>query len=353
MTGPEPHPVRRAFHSQAKSCAGLGSPFMDRLMTLCAERLDPATEIGARVLGWPGDVGPAGQSVPLRLAGALHRLVLSGADPGLAAVYPPAEVPDDDLWAAVARALAGQTEALHAGLDRAPQTNEIRRSAALIPAALHLTARFDLPLVLSELGASAGLNLAFDRYALDLGDRRFGPADSPVRLRPSWEGPLPPDRTLRVAGRAGVDLAPVDVRDPDDRLRLLSYLWPDQPERLVLTRAAIPLGPPVPDAGDAADWLARRLVPPRPGALHLVYHTVAAQYFPETTARAVAQALDEAGARATPDAPLAHLGMEADGQRATAALTLRLWPGDGRPIPLARVDFHGRRVIWTRETPLP
>jgi PTH1 family peptidyl-tRNA hydrolase len=68
--------VRGAFRSQGKSCALLGSPFMGRLMPLIGERLTAETGVGARILGWEGDVGPAGQSVPLRTAGALHALVL-------------------------------------------------------------------------------------------------------------------------------------------------------------------------------------------------------------------------------------------------------------------------------------
>jgi hypothetical protein len=56
---------------------------MGRLMPLIAERLTAETAVGARILGWEGDVGPAGQSVPLRTAGALHALVLDGADPRL------------------------------------------------------------------------------------------------------------------------------------------------------------------------------------------------------------------------------------------------------------------------------
>jgi hypothetical protein len=84
--------VRGAFRSQGQSCALLGSPFMGRLMPLIAERLTARTGVGARILGWGGDVGPAGQSVPLRTAGALHALVLDKADPALTAAYPPAQV---------------------------------------------------------------------------------------------------------------------------------------------------------------------------------------------------------------------------------------------------------------------
>jgi hypothetical protein len=104
------------------------------------------------------------------------------------------------------------------------------------------------------------------------------------------------------------------------------------------------------DRADAGDWLTTRLAPRHEGALHLVFHTVAWQYFPpETRSRALA-ALDRAGAAATATAPLARLGMEADGNAPGAALTLTLWPGP-TVIPLGRADFHGRWVQWTAPTP--
>lgn len=327
----------------------LGSPFMGRLMPLIGERLAPDAVVARRVLDWPGDVGPGGQSVPLRLAGALHGLVLEGADPDLAAAYPPHEVSDDALWAAVAGALTRHEARLMTWLDAAPQTNEVRRAAALIPAIWWALERYDLPVTLSELGASAGLNLSLDRFALQLHDVVQGPVDSPVRLTPDWTGKAPVPRALRVTERAGVDQNPLDPHDPAAQLRLLAYLWPDQPHRLALTRGAIALSQGMPDRGDAAPWLANRLATARPGRLHVVYNTIAWQYFPPATQAAATAALDEAGARATPDAPLAHIALEADGDAAGAALTVRLWPGAeaGAPQLLARVDFHGRWMDWT------
>jgi hypothetical protein len=338
--------IRDAFRTQARACAGLGSPFMGRLMALCADRLAPGTAVAEQVLGWPGEVGPSGDSVPLRLAGALHGLVRDGTDAGLAAVYPPTEVPDATLWAAVEAAFAEHEARLLGWLDSPPQTNEVRRSAALLAAAAWIGARFPLPFDLSELGASAGLNLSFDRFALSVGDAVVGAEGSPVRLSPEWRGPVPAARPLRVEARAGVDLNPLDPRDPGDRLRLLAYLWPDQPERLRLTEAAIALAGPRPDAGDAADWLEARLSVPRPGRVHMVYHTIAWQYFPPATQARCRAALAAAGAQATEAAPLAHVGMEADAVAGRgAALTVTLWPG-GERRELARVDFHGRWIEW-------
>ncbi len=343
--------VPDAFEVQAVNCERLGSPFTTRVLRAVPALLDRRTPLGRRVLDWPGEVGPSGASVPLRLAGGLHALALMGAP--LAGAYPPAEPDDAALRAALAQALAGHAGHLDAWLDRPPQTNEVRRSAALIPAAHLLTARHGLPLALSEVGASAGLNLHFDRFALEAPGFRCGPAEPALTLTPEWEGPPPPDAAPRIAERAGCDIAPLDPSDPADLLRLRAYLWPDQPHRRALTDAAAAAATTRVERADAVDWLRRRLAEPRPGHLHLIFHTIAWQYLP-AQARAEGWAAieaagaratpDAAGARATPDAPLARLSMESDG-RADAALTLTTWPGGGTEA-LGRVDFHGRRVAW-------
>ena len=225
--------LRTAFMRQGEACAMLGSPFMGRLMPLLAERLTPDGAVARRLLDWPGDVSSNGHSVPLRLAGALHGLVLDGTDPALAAVYPPAETDDDALWSAIATALTRHEQRLMAWLDEAPQTNEVRRAAALIPAIWWALARHDLPVTLSELGASAGLNLSLDRFALEAGGTLHGPPDSPVRLAPEWAGDGPVPRPIRVTDRAGVDRNPLDPHEPAAQfLRLLAYLWPESAARI-------------------------------------------------------------------------------------------------------------------------
>lgn len=330
--------VRQAFRQQAEACAALGSPLLERLMTGLANRLEPGDPVADRVLCWQGDPSSKADSVPLRLAGGLHALILTEMAPTLAAACRSGDDPTD----AAIGAIRAHPAFLLDWLASPPQTNEVRRSAPLIAAAHWLTARFGLPLVLSELGASAGLNLLWDHYALRIGDRTFGPANPALTLTPDWTGPLPPQATPSILDRRGTDLNPLDPIT--DRLRLLAYLWPDQPDRITRTRAALDLAAqtrPQIDRADAANWLETRLATPRPGALHIVFHTVAWQYFPPATqARALA-----AMQGASRHAPLARLAMEADDRSPGAALTVTLWPG-GETIRLGRVDFHGRWVDW-------
>jgi hypothetical protein len=251
------------------------------------------------------------------------------------------------LLRGVLEALEHHADFLIDWCSSAPQTNELRRSAALIAGAHVALSHFDLPLRLSELGASGGLNLMWDRYALAVEGLRLGPQDAVLTLHPEWTGPLPPAARAVVVDRAGVDLNPLNPADPQDLLRLCAYLWPDQPERLALTRAGAAVAQAPLARGDAIDWLGPRLIDAPEGQLHLIQHTVAWQYFPKD-AQARGQALIEAaGAKATAERPLAWLSMEADDSgQPGAALRLRLWPG-ALTLELGRADFHGRWLRWT------
>ena len=319
---------------------------MARLMSLLALHWPDDTAVAGRFADWPGNISPRGAALPLRIAGGLHALVLMGRDAGLAAAYPPHSVADATLLAAVLGALRRHDAFLSDWVDRPPQTNEVRRSAGLIAAAHWLDARFGLPLQLSELGASAGLNLWFDQFRLDIDGQHWGPKRATVHLTPDWRGPMPLRANPNVAERRGVDLNPLRAGVTADQLRLIAYLWPDQTDRIARTRAAMAMAPAPLDKGDATHWLAGRLGSPWPGRLHLIYHTIAWQYFPPRSQSRGRAMIEVAGAAARPDAPLAWLTMEADANPNGAALVLRLWPGD-LTFSLGRAGFHGQWVEWT------
>lgn len=330
--------LRNAFRYQAKACASLGSPFMEQLCTVLADRLTPGTPLTDRLFDWPGDLGPAAQSVPLRLCGALHHVHLSGASP-LDPVYPPNAATDVELWDAVAAVLISHAAVIDAFIDSPPQTNEVRRSAALIAAAHWLSERHRLPLRCSELGASAGINLNWHQFGLQTPNGPLGPETPKLTLTPEWSGSVPGGPRLSVTSAEGVDLNP--VTDPD---RLRAYLWPDQPDRMRLTNAALDAGARSVVQSDAVDWLLPRLAHV-PGQTHLIYTTIAWQYFPAGQQRIGREAIEAAGATASAESPLAWLSMENDRGSPGAAVTLQLWPG-GEIHPLARIDFHGRWIRW-------
>ncbi|MBV8686004.1 MAG: DUF2332 family protein [Alphaproteobacteria bacterium] len=337
--------VRAAFARQAGWAKTLGSPFMERLCALLGERLSRDTEVGRRVLGWPDRADPFSDALPLRLAGGLHALVRAGRAPQLAALYPPKALPNEDpLWAALEPVLGDP--ALLPWLESAPQTNEVGRSAPLMAGLLVVAERFEQPVELLELGASAGLNLHLDRYRYDLGGRPAGDPASPLRLAPDWEGPPPPDAEVRVASRRGVDINPLDPRR--DGNRLLAYVWPDQIRRLAQLEAALAVaaGHPAPvDRGDAAGWLESRLAERQhPGTTRVVLHSIAFQYFPAESKARIVAALAEAGKAAGARSPLAWLRYEFDAEDRAVELRLTTWPGGERL--LARGHPHGAALSW-------
>lgn len=345
--------VRRAFLDQAVICTTAGAPFTGRLCRLVGEGPVVKGAIGRRVLGWAGTPSHVGDALPLRLMGGLHALARAGREPALSAIYPPHDAPADDdaVWGVVSAALESWSGFLSPWLDGPPQTNEVGRSAALMAGLLVLADRFGLPFALYELGASAGLNTVLDRYAYRLGETEAGAAGSSVRLEPVWTGASPPEPLVRVLRRAGVDRNPLDVRDPATRERLSAYVWADQRARLARLEAALALAaadPALIARGDAADWLEAELaVEPEAGVCRVVMHTIAYQYFPAEVQARVRRRLEAAGARATPDAPLAWLSFEAASGSVDRrpALDLTVWPG-GETHRLAVCQPHGAEIDW-------
>ncbi|HEX8514432.1 MAG TPA: DUF2332 family protein [Allosphingosinicella sp.] len=337
--------MRAAFERQAEWATKLGSPFMENLCRLLGERLDRSTELGRRVLDWPLRTDAFTDALPLRLTGGLHALVRRGAAPGLASCYPPNPLPDGEtLWATLAPVLADPDLLLW--LDGAPQTNEVGRSAVLMSGLLVVAGLFPRPMELLELGASAGLNLLLDRYGHEIGGVRAGDPGSALQLRPEWKGSPPPVARVEVVRRRGVDIHPLDARRDGDRL--LAYVWPDQARRLAQLEAALAIAagnPPQVEVGDAADWVEARLGERQETAVsRVVLHSIAFQYFPDSTKARIAAAMEEAGAEATPAAPLAWLRYEHEGGE-RISLRLRVWP-DGEDRLLAYCHPHGARVEW-------
>ncbi len=346
--------VRDAFAAQAKACADRGSAFTGLLSEVLGRALDRRTEVGRRVLDWPGRPDARGDSVPLRLAAGLHALVRRGRLPRLAAFYPPHPPPEPGaLAAAVAEALAEAESDLLPWLDTPPQTNEPTRSAPLMAGLLAVAAEIGgLPFALHELGASAGLVLVLDRYEHRLGGASAGAPGAPVRIHPAWEGGAPPATApVRVARRRGCDLDPLDVTRPADRERLLAYVWPDQAERLARVEAAIAVAaadPPPLDRAEAAEWAEAALDPAaaEPGVARVLMHAVALQYAPAETTERIAAHAGRVGATATEGAPFAWLRFEADPEfDEQGSLRLTLWPG-GTERVLALGDTHGERLRW-------
>ncbi len=346
--------VIAAFEEQAMFCGKMGSGLVERLMRVAPRVLDGSTETGRRILGWQGPPEAKADNVPLRLAGALHALVRAEALPDLATHYPPNPLPSEDVMAdAVRKAIAKADARISQWLDFAPQTNEVGRSAVIYPGLMRIAAETGLPMVLWELGASGGLNLAVDRYAYDLGGVQTGLDGSALTLVPEWRGARPEGVVPEVVGRRGCDLNPLDIRDPEMQARLAAYVWPDQPERLARLEAATRIAAAMDlriDRAGAGDWVAARLAEPaQAGVARVIFHTIAFQYFPAREQARITEMIEAAGARATAETPLAWLSFESRPDL-TPEISLRVWPG-GERATLGTAHAHGTWIDWAGGSP--
>ena len=306
------------------------------------------------VEGFEGD--PLRGFLPLRVLGAVHERVLAGQSPELARFYPTRSGRPEwpAVWEAFREVVSAQREALLPRLASFPQTNEVRRCAGLLGGFLQIARETGLPLRLREIGASAGLNLAWDRYHYTLAAHRWGDPRSPVRIDAEWQGPAAEfEQRPVIESRAGCDLAPVRIEDAAEARRLEAYVWADQPERLAQLRAAIALAredPPRVARDSAAGWLERELREPARRVVTVVFHSSVWMYLGAEEQARVRDLLEAAGARARADAPLAWLWHEDEIGHGRITLRLRLWPG-GSSLALAEGHPHGRFVRWGEPPP--
>jgi hypothetical protein len=235
----------------------------------------------------------SGQQAPNLLLVAVHYLLLRGADHARGAFYPSvahlAAVPPGDPMPAF-RAFcrdhrAALIDLVSTGLV---QTNEPQRCTVLLPAfatVAHLSG--GTPLALIEVGASAGLNLLFDRYGYDYGaGRSAGDPGASVRFACALRGAvLPPIQAGMppVAARMGIDLNPIHAEDPQAALWLRALVWPEHPERAALLLQVLTLAqrdPPPLLAGDALAVLPQAMAHAPEGAALGVFHTATLAHFP-------------------------------------------------------------------------
>lgn len=310
----------------------------------------------ARVLE-PFAPAPFEDAYVLRLFGGVHRMVLGGNAPALAAHFP-STGGDGDASAAMhaLRALVHPEpppDVLDA-LTRPPQTNEVGRAAALASGLLVIAEQVGHPLRLREIGASGGLNLRPDRFWYEQDGAAWGNPASPVRFVDLWRGGAPPFTPgAAIADRRGCDRHPIDATTDDGALTLLSYVWPEPPERFARLRDAVALAHEIPvpiDRADAAVWLLDQLAEPEAGTALVVYHSVVWQYLDDGTRVALDAALTEAGRAATADTPVAWLRLEPHATSyVPAELRLTVWDGSS-PAPLDRLlattGFHGGLIRW-------
>jgi hypothetical protein len=337
---------RNSFRIQAGYCRAMDAPVTTRLCEALAIAIDRDSATGRAVLDWPGE--PVADALVLRLIGGLHALHRGGGDPALSRVFAGETTDPREIEAVLRATLRTHDAALLPWLDGPPQTNEAGRSAGLMTGLLHLAARYGPRVELLEIGSSAGLNLLIDRYRFDLGGVTAGPGDAPLTIRPEWRGPPPPAAPVAIVAVRGVDIAPVDVRDPAQAARLEAYVWVDNVERQARRARTIAMvrerGAAL-DHGDAADWVEARLAEPQDAAVtRVLMHSVVWQYIPAERRERIRLAMEAAGARATAERPIGWVMMEPNRDLHRHEVRVRGWPGD-RPMELvALTHAHGAWV---------
>lgn len=287
--------------------------------------------------------GRPGQYPTFLFFGAVHALLLAGADHALARFYPSIAgadaLPPDEAGPALADFCAAHEAALAAIIEtRLVQTNVVKRALALRLGLVAIGRLVAAPLHLIEVGASAGLLLRQDRYGYTLGDRHFGDPRSPVQIAAAWRGgaaipdldALPP-----LADVTGVDLHPLDARDADDRRWLEALVWPEnrhEADLLGRALAVVAADPPAIRVGDALDVCPQLAAELPPGEPRVVFHAVTRLHVPADRRAVFDTALDSLGH----NAPLYRLSLEGQGE-----LDLRAPSG-----ALTHLATVGPRVEW-------
>lgn len=280
---------------------------------------------------------------PLNLLFGAVRLTLQPAD-ALAAWYPhltadAREAGTDAVAAFRDHVLAHEGALLAIARSRRTQTNEVGRAAVLLPwlprdqGALHAI----------DLGASAGLNLLLDRFAYRYrapdGDTRIG--RGALQLECDNRGGFGlPERVPTFATRTGIDLSPVDARDPDSAAWLEALVWPEHRDRLERLRAAIALRRSTDVrmvAGDAATSLADVAAALPPGPL-VVWHTIALY---QADARARAD-IDAAVEQVSRHRDVTRVGLEPVAEHPAAAVRVGASFDHGETVAIAHP--HGRWI---------
>lgn len=320
-----------AFSNQVAYCRMNDAPLTARIVAAVAAVLagPSRNDFLDRIREWPG--APLADALPLRIAGGLHALHLSGGEPALDAIYSGEPAQDEAVIAEVA--LRREADLLP-WLNGPPQTNEAGRSSNFIAAMLWLAGsglppRFEC----LEMGSSAGINLMLNQYHYTLGGVEVGPADASMRFSPAWNGPPPPDVPIEILSTRGCDVAPVDLTDPAQALRLKAYIWPEHTARFDRMDAAVAAArksPPQIVAMNGADFVEAELAKPQaPDTTRVLMHSIMWQYMPADQQARVSAAMAAAGARATPDKPLAWIALEANRVVHWHELTVRYWPAKG------------------------
>ena len=284
----------------------------------------------------------------------MHDLLLQGRGEQLGAYYPtvsgqrafdPSGAP-----AVFKRFVLDSVDALTPALQtRLVQTNEVRRAAMICLALAWLRSALGVESsALIEVGTSAGLLLAADRY-----DYRFGRVDvgashpATLKIEVETRGSLePPIGGLpEIVERIGIDLKVLNANDESDRRWVRAMIWGDQPERLKRFDRAIEEIRRTPVRfleGDANAILPQALdsLPPRLPAV--VFHSHALNQF----SSAGRERFDQLLCRASIARDIYRISMEGFTAPPECVITIYRHGAATNSTTVASYEPHGAWIEW-------
>lgn len=317
-------------------------------------------------------------AVALRLAGALNFFVLLSVqqmeegESSLVPYWPPTTCDQQlfpDIWYRIIRpVIERRREAVAKFMESPPQTNEVRRSAVLYCGLQYLNQLTGgLPFHTLELGASAGLNLFCDKYKYrnkSWSTTTNNNDNNDLVVDFDWTCESQMDASsyftslpLHVISRRACDLHPVRH---DQHIRLLSYVWPDERDRVLMLQQALQTSQALCQQHNvdvqqmsADDFLRKYLTECIEGTATVVLHSIFYQYPSAEVRKCIADHIADVGERcATPQSPLFWLRFEAESvldplkpDSMRYILDVIQWPGNKRTL-LAEAHPHGRTCKW-------
>lgn len=319
-----------ALLQQSGICSQLGSPIYAEIFRVMAKDLAD-NGVTARISD-SLTIRPQRDAAPLRIAGAIHRLALQGKAPNVARHFPSTGgAPGPQLDADYLEALAAFPSEIEEGLARSVQTNEVGRTTMLVTGMSFFARAAGITQThLREIGSSCGLNLQVDDYFYATNGCEYGGSNARVRFEGNaWGSPVPDiSQCPSLLSRRGCDITPLDAQNENDRITLLSFVWPDQFDRFTRLRHAIENACTsthyvAPDKKDAAVWMREQLASIPDDEPVLIFHSIVWQYLSQQTKDAFREVVNHYCAQRS--APTCWLRMEPAGP--VADLRIDIWQG--------------------------
>ena len=290
------------------------------------------------------------------ILGAVHYLLYEGRPHALRKQYPslsPGVVPAPDVYEIFRDfCLQYEQDVTHLVTSRVTNTNEVARCTALLPGFQHVEREVGTGLHMIEIGPSAGFNLNWDLYAYSyVSEGREVAAcptpDASLSLTAETRGPLVPliDQEMpTVLSRIGLELNPVRLSDPADRLWLKALIFPELQTRVARLDGAIATAlkhPPPIRFGDALALITPTLDALPPTGTPVIYHSFVTYQFSTEMQRRFEQALLEHSMRR----PLYRVSVEWE-QAEHPVLVSRYDNGVANRVVLADCNPHGAWIEW-------